>query len=224
MKTRFRQILTVLCALAAAVTAGCSRQKPPPPPKTQPELLLEIYDAARKQQFNAALLKIQKMRALDPTSVFLAELENTIRFNRMTAVVNTYINAGKFDAALRSIEEYEKKYGSTEESAKTREQLTWIVRLDQQIQATKAARYSDQLEREVADLKKLVKNIKIPSGITNFIQKKESMIPELRKREKTIMLWELRQMTEDSQAARDRGAAMVFAAVHAVESGEVKQP
>ena len=107
LKKRFVLSAVGVC-LAVLLSSGCSKQKVPPPPKTQPELLLEIYDAARKQQFNAALLKIQKMRALDPTSVFLAELENTIRFNRMTAVVNTYINTGKFEAALHSIQEYEK--------------------------------------------------------------------------------------------------------------------
>ncbi len=222
LKNRF--MLSAVCAcLTVLLSSGCSRQKVPPPPKTQPELLLEIYDAARKQQFNAALLKIQKMRALDPTSVFLAELENTIRFNRMTAVVNTYINAGKFDAALHSIQEYEKKYGSTDESTQTREQLSLLVHLDKKIQEVKAARYSDQLEQKLTDLKKMVKNVKIPSGIANFIQKKESVIPELRDRERKIMLWELLQMVKDSQMAGDRRAAIAFVTVYAMESGEKDQ-
>lgn len=217
LKKRFVLSAVGVC-LAVLLSSGCSKQKVPPPPKTQPELLLEIYDAARKQQFNAALLKIQKMRALDPTSVFLAELENTIRFNRMTAVVNTYINTGKFEAALHSIQEYEKKYGSTEDSARTREQLQLIVQLDKQIQAAKAARYSDQLKQELAELKKIAKKIKISPRITNFIKKRESVIPELRNRERAILLWELRQMVKDSLMAGDQRAALAFAVVYAAES------
>ena len=204
--------------LAVLSSSGCSRQKVPQPPKTQPELLLEIYDAARKQQYNAATLKIQKMRALDPTNVFLAELENTIRFNRMTAVVNTYIDMGKFEAALTTIQNYEKKYGSTEGSNKTREQLELIVGLDRQIQATKTARYSEQRELELEKLKKMTENLKIPEGIANFIQKQESVIPELRNREKAITLWEIRQITKDALLAGDRRVAAVFAAADAVES------
>ena len=222
LKKRFVLSAVGVC-LAVLLSSGCSKQKVPPPPKTQPELLLEIYDAARKQQFNAALLKIQKMRALDPTSVFLAELENTIRFNRMTAVVNTYINTGKFEAALHSIQEYEKKYGSTEDSARTREQLQLIVQLDKQIQAAKAARYSDQLKQELAELKKIAKKIKISPRITNFIKKRESVIPELRNRERAILLWELRQMVKDSLMAGDQRAALAFAVVYAAESPAEKE-
>ena len=92
-----------VCLSAVIWTAGCAKQKAPPPPRTQPELLLEIYDSARRQQYEAALIKIQKMRALDPTSVFLADVENVIKFNRLTAVVNAYLRMGKFEEALNAL-------------------------------------------------------------------------------------------------------------------------
>jgi len=217
-------LMPAFCAgLALLFSSGCSRQKVPPPPKTQPELLLEIYDSARKHQYNVTMLKIQKMRALDPSNIFLAELENTIRFNRMTSVVNKYIHDGKFEAALMTIQNHEEKYGTTDESTSTKEQLARIVQLDQQIQATKAARHSDQLEQELAKLKKITENVKISRGIANFIKKRESVIPELRNREKAIMLWEFRQMTIDALKARDSRVAAVFAAAYAMESPGDKQ-
>ena len=211
-------LLVTACICVAVFFSGCSRKAVPPPPKTQPELLLEIYDAARRHQYNAALLKIQKMRALDPTSVFLAELENTIRFNRLSAVVNTYLNMGKFDAALAAIEDYERKYGATETSSKTREQLLFITRLDHQIRKIKAARHSDQLEKEIAKIKILIKDADLSAKIMNFIKNKESVIPELRDCERIMTLREIRQMAEDSLRVGERRTAFVFATVYAMEA------
>ena len=216
MRRFLLQVLTGICA--AVFFSGCSRKEVPPPPRTQPELLLEIYDAARKQQYNAALLKIQKMRALDPTSVFLAELENTIRFNRMSGVVNTYLRMGKFDKALAAIQDHERKYGVSEASAKAREQLLFITRLDHQIRQLKAARHSDQLEEEIGKFRVLTKKAKLSPKITNFIRKKVSMLPELRDREKAMTLREIRQMAEDSLRAGERRTAAVFATVYAAEA------
>ena len=216
MKRFLLQVLAGICA--AVFFSGCSRKEVPPAPKTQPELLLEIYDAARKQQYNAVLLKIEKMRALDPTSVFLADLENTIRFNRLSAVVNTYLNMGKFDEALAAIQVYERKYGYSEASTKAKEQLLFITRLDHQIREIKAARHSDQLEEELGKIRRLTKNAKLSAKISNFIKKKESMLPELRDCERAITIREIRQMAEDSLKAGEPATAAVFATVYAAEA------
>ncbi|MBO4647987.1 MAG: hypothetical protein J5806_07510 [Lentisphaeria bacterium] len=216
MKTPFRLGLIVLCALTA-VTAGCSRQKPPPPPKTQPELLLGIYDAARRQQYEATLLKIQKMRALNPSSIFLAELENTVRFNRLTAVVNTYLQMGKFESALNALQDYEKQHGYSEITTRTKERLFFMARLDRGLGKLKTARRSEELESEIEDLKKLTKNIELTPKIVNFIRNKESVIPELRKLERELMLRELQQEIRDRLEAGDRKMAAVLTAVYAME-------
>lgn len=216
MKTPFRLGLIVLCALTA-VTAGCSRQKAPPPPKTQPELLLGIYDAARNQQYEATLLKIQKMRALNPSSVFLAELENTIRFNRLTAVVNTYLQMGKFENALNALQDYEKRYGYSEVTTRTKERLFFMARLDRGLGKLKSARRSEELESEIEDLKILTKNVDLTPKIVNFIRNKESMIPELRKLERELMLRELGAEILDRLEAGDRKTAAVLTAVYAME-------
>ena len=216
MKKPFRLGLIVLCALTA-VTAGCSRQKPPPPPKTQPELLLGIYDAARRQQYEATLVKIQKMRALNPSSVFLAELENIIRFNRLTAVVNTYLRMGNFESALNALLDYEKHYGYSEVTTRTKERLFFLARLDHGLGKLKSARRSEELESEIKDLKNLTKDIKLTPKIVNFIQNKESMIPELRKLERELMLQELGAEILDRLQAGDRKMAAVLTAVYAME-------
>lgn len=196
--------------------SGCSKREIPPPPKTQPELLLEIYDVARRQQYSATLLKIQKMRALDPTSVFLSELENTIQFNRLTAVVSTYLKMGHFEAALNALQDYEKRNGMNDYTTTMKERLFLISSLDRQIRQVKQAKRSEQLEFEINNLKKTAKNIKLSPKIVNFVKNKESMIPELRKVEAELTNREL--MTEAEAQFREgeyRNAA-VLAAMYAM--------
>ena len=217
---KIRLWLWVICLSTAAAAAGCSKQEIPPPPRTQPELLLEIYDAARRQQYNAALLKIQKMRALDPTSVFLAELENTIHFNRMTAVVNTYLQMGKFEEALNALQDYENKFGYSDATEKAKERLFFITRLDRQIRQIRQAKHSDDLEQEINQLKILTKNTGLSPKILNFVQKQESVLVELRKTEKELTLHELRCEAEDRIHAGDSRTGAVFAAVYAMEAPE----
>ena len=146
MKTGIR--LRVICLAALAVISGCSRNDVPSPPKTQPELLLEIYDSARKQQYNAALMKLQKMRAMDPSSVVLPEMENVIHFNRLSAIVNRYLQMGKFEEALDAIQQYESKYGYNDSTTKTKERLFLIARLDRQIRSIQQCKRSEALDKD----------------------------------------------------------------------------
>lgn len=169
-----------VCLSMTVWTAGCAKQKAPPPPRTQPELLLEIYDAARRQQYEAALIKIQKMRALDPTSIFLAEVENVIKYNRLTAVVNAYLRMGKFDEALNALLDYERKNGFNEATESAKERLTLFSRLDRQIRLVKDAKRADELENRLAELNELMKKTGFSPKIKNFILKNESILPELR--------------------------------------------
>ena len=212
--------LWCFCLGAAIFSSGCSKRDVPPPPKTQPELLLEIYDAARKHQYEATLLKIQKMRALDPTSIFLAELENTVRFNRLSAVVNTYLEMGKFEEALQALQEYENKYGFSDATEKTKARLLFITRLDSLIQQLKQAGRSEELEKRIADLEKLTQNTGISPKIRNFIQEKQSILPVLRKMERNLMLRELRQQILERLYTGDISAGMVLTAIYALEAPE----
>ena len=208
--------LRIACLLFLILGTGCSRREAPPPPKTQPDLLLEIFDSARKNQHNATLLKLQKMRALDPTSVFLADLENTVRFNRLTGVVNTYLQMGHFEAALNALQDYEKRYGYSEYTSNAKEKLSLIVQLDRQIRQIKQANRSAQLEQEIKGMRNLAKNVKLSPKIVNFLRKKESMIPELRKIEEKLTNQELLCETEDWFRAGDRGNGAVLAAIYAM--------
>lgn len=209
------------CLSTVIWAAGCAKQKVPPPPRTQPELLLEIYDAARRQQYEAALIKIQKMRALDPTSVFLAEVENVINFNRLTAVVNAYLQIGKFDEALNALLDYERKNGLSEATENAKERLILFTQLDRQIRLVKAARRSDDLEKQIGELKELMKKTGKSPKIENFIRENESMLPVLREQETALTLRELHQTSLDRLLIGDRRTAYVLSAIFALRAPDL---
>lgn len=215
MNKRLIQVFSV-CALLAC--AGCSGEKVPPPPKTQPELLLEIYDSVRNQQYDAALRKIQKLRGLDPTSVTLPELENVVRFNRLTAVVNAYMQMGNFDEALAALQEYETRFGFTEATSKAKEQLFYIASLDHLIAEAKNARHSDRLAEILAELDKKTKNTALSPKIRNFLQTCRSKQKELRLREDFLTRRELLLETQDRFTRGDRRGAGVLALIYSLNT------
>lgn len=170
----------VLFLTSLVLFSACSRRKVPPPPKVQPELLLEIYDAARKNQYETALQKIRKLRVLDPTSIVLGEMENAIQFNRMSAVVNHYLQIGNFEAALSSIQRYEKQYGFSDATTNVKNQLFVLARLNMQIENLKNTHRADIAEAALKELDQLKKEVKISSKIENFIQNRRSMLKQMR--------------------------------------------
>lgn len=215
MKKRLIQLFSV-CALL--VCAGCSGEKVPPPPKAQPELLLEIYDAVRQKQYDSALRKIQKLRALDPTSVTLPELENAVRFNRLTAVVNAYMQMGNFDEALAALQEYEARNGFTEATSKAKEQLFYIANLDHLISEAKNARHSDSLAKILAELDKKTKNTALSPKIRNFLLSCRSKQKELRLREDFLTRRELLLEAQERIVRGDRRAAGVLALAYGLNA------
>lgn len=197
---------------------SCSDRKVPPPPRAQPELLLEIYDLSRRHDYKAALSKVQKMRVLEPTNTFLAELEGNVRFNLLTVEVNKYLQNGNFDAALNSIQRYETLYGSSSATTEVKNRLFVLTELDSLIGRARNTVKSDELEKILARLEVLSKEINFSPKILNFFQDQLSKVKNLRKVERDRMLFGLR---EDSLAlfrAGDARTASTLTAVYALEA------
>ena len=60
----------------------CACSKPAPePPRVRTELILEIFDSLQRKDYKNALAKIERLKELDPTNVFLSEFEHIERAN-----------------------------------------------------------------------------------------------------------------------------------------------
>ncbi len=211
-----RRTAAVLFLLVFLVS--CSDRKVPPPPRAQPELLLEIYDLSRKREYNSALAKVQKMRVLEPTNTFLADLENTIRFNIMTAEVNKRLQNGDFDSALNSIQRYETLFGASAFTTEAKNRLFVFAEVNSLIGRARTTVKPEELEKILVRLNALSKEIQFSGKVTNFLQDQVSMLNSLRNLERDRMLFGVREDAIALFKAGDAGSASVFTAAYALEA------
>ncbi len=197
---------------------SCSDRKGPPPPRTQPELLLEIYSLSRKGEYASALSKVQKMRTLEPTNTFLAELEGTIRFKIMTSEVNKQLQKGNFDSALSYIQRYETLYGASPATEEAKNRLFVIAELNSLVGKAKDTLKPDDLEKIIARINGFSKEIKFSPKVANFLRDQMSMVNNLRKLERDRMLFGIREDAIILFKAGDTRTASVFVAAFALEA------
>lgn len=210
--------LVVLCVCLLAWVVGCSRRAVPPPPKAQPELLLEIYDAARTHQYDAALRKVRKLRALEPANAFLPELERLLVRNQLAAGVNVCLQNGKFEDALHLLSQYEKQSGAPE--AKAKEQVLLVAQLDRLIADARTAKRSDEAEKDFKELEKLTDKTRIPPGIRNFIRHGRVVLKQLWAWEQLLTRLELRREIMEHAAPEEHRIRGVFTAAYALAGAE----
>ncbi len=209
----------ILAPSSALLLTSCSDDKIPSPPKAHPELLLEIYDATSKGEHKLALTKIERLRTIEKTSVFLSELEAVERNNAVMEQVNEYVEAGDFAGALKYLEEHEVRNGKHEDTTEAKEQIETLLKIDSLLKAAQTARSSDELAKTVEDLRKSAKKIMISQKIQNFIDRKESEIKTMQTVEKDRMQF---GMIADVGAMLEQGnaEAAAVAAVLALEDGD----
>lgn len=219
-KTWIRKLFHCTAALSGALfLASCSDNKLPSPPKAHPELLLEIYDATSKGEHQLALKKIERLRTIEKTSVFLSELESVERNNAVMEQVNQYVETGNFAEALKYLEAQEIRNGTHDDTTEAKEQIRMLAEIDTLLNKAQTARSSDALAKTVEDLRKTAKKIMISQKIQNFIDRKESEIRTMQTVEKDRMQF---GMIADIGAMLEQGnaEAAVIAAVLALEDEE----
>ena len=179
----------LLCAPALALLflAACSDNDLPSPPKAHPELLLEIYDATAKGEHELALVKIERLRAIEKTSVFLSELEAVERNNAVMERVNDLVGKGDFSTALKVLEAEEIKNGKHEDMTEAKEQLAQLMKVDSLLRDAQSAHSSAKLKKAVSGLHTAAKNIMISQKIQNFIQRKESEVTAMQMAENVVL-------------------------------------
>ena len=159
---------------------GCSDEKAAPLPKTHPELVIEISANGKNNDYVNMLPKIQRLRAIDRTSVFLAELENTARVNILVDEVNRLAASGKFREALRVVNDYERKNGMSTESDKVREYLSSLIQLDETLSALQNPKNSAEFKKSLLQLANLEKKVEFSGKIRNFASAKQSEYEKFR--------------------------------------------
>ncbi len=161
-------------AAVLVLFCGCSDEKAAPLPKAHPELLFEICENGKMNDYTTMLPKIQRLRAIDQTSVFLAELENTAKVNILVDEVNLLAASGKFREALEVVNTYEQKNGMSTGSDKVREFLSKLIQLDETLAVLQNPKNSEEFKKALLRLENLGKKMEFSPKIRNFASAKLS--------------------------------------------------
>jgi hypothetical protein len=161
-------LLAVLCFFSA-----CGKKTPPPPPKSRSELVLEIFELLKNKDHEVVMKKISRLRELDPTNVFLANLEIVERNNMIICQAQKEINKGDLANALEKINEGIKKYGRHKDLMVAQQKLTVAARIEEILEIFKAPNNSSQLKDAAIQLKEIGNKYKpavpfVPIAIKNI--------------------------------------------------------
>lgn len=144
-------ILFAAC-LVLVMNTSCGKQKPPEPPKAKPQLLLEIYDSLKAGDHSAALNKIQRMKSIEKTSIFLAELELLERSNLIMSEAKKLVAEGKHDEALKLLNESANTLSSADDLRTAINDINKIAQLEKLLAAIKSPKNSDELAQNCRKL------------------------------------------------------------------------
>ena len=148
---RFLNILFTASLLL--VFSGCGKKPPPPPPKSRSELVLEVLDAVKHKNHTLALRKISRLRELEPTNVFLANLEILEQNNIIIVLAQKEINKKDLKSALGKINEGIKKPGRHDDLMTTQKKLAVADRIKEILEIFKHPKDSSQLMQAAVQLK-----------------------------------------------------------------------
>ena len=159
---------------------ACSEKKKQNMPKAHPELLLEITEEAKKQNYKAMLPKVTRLQALDQTCTFIAELEAVTKMNILVTEINSLAASGKFEEALKRVEHYERLNGPSPVSEKVRERLSDLILIEKLIASLRAPRNSVQFRKDLEKLDEMEKKIGFSRKLRNFSARKRSEFARFR--------------------------------------------
>lgn len=144
--------LLSVCLLSVLLASSCSQRKVPDPPRLRPELLLDIFTSMGREDHKAALNKILRLKEVDKTSIFLAELENLERNNMYLVEARGILEKGDIDGALEVLSGALKRLGAHETLAKAHAELLTLKEMSSLIDTINSPKSSAQLKESSARL------------------------------------------------------------------------
>jgi len=157
--------------LVAVFSSSCGKTQAPPPPKSRPELINDTLNVLKDHEHKIALKKIERLRELEPTNVFLANLEILERNNTIVTEAQAQIDKCDLKKALAIINDGIKKYGRHKDLMNASRKLSIATKLEELLTRIKKPRDSDQLRKSALQLKKVSEKYKPAKGFKDIAEK-----------------------------------------------------
>jgi hypothetical protein len=182
------------------ILTGCGKEEIPPPPTAHALLAKKLFDNLERKNHEAAVKRIQKVRAIDSSNEFLVQLEEREYCNHYIEQVQKQLDANNLPQALSKITEARKKYPLNHNLLAIDEELKQLRKLQTHIRLLNTATSSREMNIQINAISQFIK--KYPAG--------KALLPLLRKRIKKAFKQKLYERERarfdllcDLKAARD---------------------
>jgi hypothetical protein len=193
------------------VLVGCGREHVPDPPLLKSKIVLDTFKALEDREHEIAIKKISRLRELDPSNVFLANLEVLERNNSVIKAAQAKIDENDLKGALAMISDGIMKYGRHNNLMKVQKKLKIITKIEDILKVFKSPRDSDHLLGAATQLKK-IGDVYKPSAI--FLPLAKEKIAEAG----VMHNWEMKRAVidlvsqmDDMQKAGDEDMPLLYA-------------
>jgi len=165
-------IIFLLFITVTFMGTGCGKKAAPDPPKSRTELTAELFEALGAKDHKTALLKIERLRELDPASVFLAKLEMIERNNASIQDVQELVDDGKIHEAMETLDRTYAKNPKQKGLLEAKEELRIINAIDKIVKSINNPQSPVSMAQDIVKLKKIMKTYKPAEIFAPFIKEK----------------------------------------------------
>ena len=171
MNIILRSIYILSLSLALFIV-GCGEDKIPDPPLIRSQTVIDTYNVLEKNEHSVALKKIVRLRKIDPSNVFLANLEVLERNNSVIDEAQLKIDDGDLVSALAIVSAGIRKHGKHKDLIRAQKKLKVVTKIHEILDVFKEPRDSEQLSAAATQLKKIGETYKPASIFISLCDRK----------------------------------------------------
>lgn len=178
-------------------------------------VLLRLFSNLDRQENDEALANIETYRNLDPTNLFLSDLEHIVRSNSVIASAKAKLEAGDLAGAAADLDAYCLKYGDINQSVTDAKAKVDLLLEAQRLNGKLlAAAFSDDIRDAASDLDKFAKaNSKLFPNLSAYASAKIKEADKLAVVEKSDACAALLLDAMDAAAAGRKAEAAALTAL-----------
>ncbi|GEM_PF-2563419 len=184
-KIYLKSAISAVLAVSFVLSGGCFKKKESPaPPTVRSRLVQETFTALEKGEHKTAINKIERLRELDATNVFLATLNNKEKSNSTITDIQSLLNEGKLDEAIKMTDDYMFKEGRSDEFLAIQNELQTLKQLKEAVDAVNDTSNVTRLARNAARIKTIASKYKPAEALLPLANEKLALARKLYTSEK----------------------------------------
>jgi len=165
-----KYLLLAALAWTALFPQGCSKQVAPDPPRSRSRLTLELFEALQAGDHKTALAKVERLRSIDKTNLFLAQLQNIETDNVVIKEAGEALKKYEPQKAVKILDKAIKLHGQRDSLLDAKKQIISLMELNSCIKELKNPSNALSMAKAAVTLKKMGESDKSLKVFDGFIK------------------------------------------------------